>query len=42
MKNHILVYNILYKMLITAKFLRNRFDQTDEFIRDYDGTHDGI
>ena len=42
MKNHILVYNILYKMFIAAKLSCNRFDQTDEFIRVYDGTHDGI
>ena len=33
-----LVYNILYKSLIDYKPLHIRFDNTEEFIRVYDGT----
>ena len=33
----ILVYNISYKNLIGNKLLHNRFDNTDGFIRIYDG-----
>ena len=35
---NILVYDISYKILIAAKFLRIRFDIVDVFIRVHDGT----
>ena len=35
---HISIYDISHKILISAKPLRNRFDQVDGFIRVYDGT----
>ena len=34
----VLIYGISYKTLIDPKSLRIRFDQTDGFIRIYDGT----
>ena len=35
---NILVYDISYKILISAKLLCIRFNKIDGFIRDYDGT----
>ena len=35
---NILVHNISYKILISDKSLRIRFDKEDKFIKVYDGT----
>ena len=37
-RENILIYDISYKTLIDSKPLHIRFDQTDGFIRIYDGT----
>ena len=33
-----MIYDISYKTVISPKLLQIRFDETDEFIRIYDGT----
>ena len=38
MKNHILAYNILYKILIATKPLRIRLRKIKRFVKVYDGT----